>query len=57
MLEAMGVEYVILGHSERRQYFNETDEALNKKVKGCFCSQLNPSSLLWRNFRTKRSKE
>lgn len=32
MLEAMGVEYVILGHSERRQYFNETDETVNKKV-------------------------
>ena len=36
MLEAMGVEYVILGHSERREYFNETDEALNKKVKKAF---------------------
>lgn len=31
MLEAMGVDYVVLGHSERREYFNETDEALNKK--------------------------
>ena len=31
MLEAMGVSYVVLGHSERREYFNETDEALNKK--------------------------
>jgi triosephosphate isomerase len=33
MLEKMGVEYVIIGHSERRQYFNETDETVNKKVK------------------------
>ncbi|MBC2582061.1 triose-phosphate isomerase [Clostridium sp. DJ247] len=33
MLETLGVEYVILGHSERRQYFNETDETVNKKVK------------------------
>ena len=31
MLEALGVEYVILGHSERRQYFSETDEIVNKK--------------------------
>jgi Triosephosphate isomerase len=31
MLESMGVEYVILGHSERRQYFNETDAAINKR--------------------------
>ncbi|NLK94422.1 MAG: triose-phosphate isomerase [Clostridiales bacterium] len=42
MLEAMGVEYVILGHSERRQYFNETDEALNKKVKAAFAHNLVP---------------
>ena len=42
MLEAMGVEYVILGHSERRQYFNETDEALNKKVKKAFEHNLIP---------------
>lgn len=32
MLTAIGVKYVILGHSERRQYFNETDEAVNKKA-------------------------
>jgi triosephosphate isomerase len=42
MLEAMGVDYVILGHSERRQYFNETDEALNKKVKKAFEHNLTP---------------
>jgi triosephosphate isomerase len=33
MLKAVGCEYVILGHSERRQYFGETDEVINKKVK------------------------
>ncbi len=32
MLVEAGVKYVILGHSERRQYFNETDEDVNKKV-------------------------
>ncbi len=32
MLEDAGVEYVIIGHSERRQYFAETDEAINKKI-------------------------
>ena len=32
MLKEMGVEYVCIGHSERRQYFNETDETVNKKV-------------------------
>ncbi len=33
MLTDAGVKYVILGHSERRQYFAETDETVNKKVK------------------------
>ncbi len=32
MLKEIGVEYVIIGHSERRQYYNETDESVNKKV-------------------------
>ena len=33
MLAAIGVKYCIVGHSERRQYFNETDEFVNKKAK------------------------
>ena len=33
MLKAVGVEYVIIGHSERRAYFAETDETVNKKLK------------------------
>lgn len=32
MLKAIGVEYVLIGHSERRQYFGETDELVNTKV-------------------------
>lgn len=32
MLKEVGVEYVVIGHSERRQYFGETDEIVNKKV-------------------------
>lgn len=33
MLKSIGVEYVIIGHSERREYFAETDETVNKKLK------------------------
>ena len=33
MLEEAGVDYVVVGHSERRQYFAETDETVNKKIK------------------------
>ena len=33
MLKEGGVEYVIAGHSERREYFGETDEIVNKKIK------------------------
>ena len=42
MLKSIGVEYVIIGHSERRQYFNETDESVNKKVKAAFENELKP---------------
>jgi triosephosphate isomerase len=33
MLKSLGCEYVIVGHSERRKYFSETDETVNKKLK------------------------
>ncbi len=42
MLKAINVEYVIIGHSERRKYFNETDEIVNKKVKSAFKYGLKP---------------
>ncbi len=42
MLKDAGVEYVILGHSERREYFKETDEFLNKKVLKAFEYGLTP---------------
>lgn len=32
MLKEIGVDYVVIGHSERREYFNETNETVNKKV-------------------------
>lgn len=42
MLKSIGVEYVIIGHSERRQYFAETDETVNQKVKAAFENELKP---------------
>ncbi len=42
MLKSIGVEYVIIGHSERRQYYNETDESVNKKIKSAFENELKP---------------
>ena len=42
MLTEMGVEYVVLGHSERRQYFGETDETVNKRVRAALAAGLKP---------------
>ena len=42
MLKCINVEYVIIGHSERRQYFAETDETVNKKIKSALKHELNP---------------
>ncbi|WP_216831264.1 triose-phosphate isomerase [Alkalihalobacterium elongatum] len=41
-LSDIGVNYVIIGHSERREMFNETDETVNKKVKAAFAHRLIP---------------
>ncbi len=51
MLTEVGVEYVVLGHSERRQYFAETDETVNKRTKAALEAGLKPivcvGELLW----------
>ena len=42
MLEELGVDYCVIGHSERRQYFAETDETVNKKLKRLFAGPITP---------------
>lgn len=42
MLVELGVEYVIIGHSERRQYFGETDATVNSRVKAALAAGLKP---------------
>ncbi len=51
MLKDIGVDYVVIGHSERRQYFGETDETVNKRVKAALAAGLKVivcvGELLW----------
>lgn len=42
MIKAAGVNYVIIGHSERRQYFGDTDELINAKLKQAYEAGLHP---------------
>ena len=42
MLKSVGCEYGIIGHSERRQYFGETDETVNKKIQAAIQADLKP---------------
>lgn len=42
MLKSIGIEYVIIGHSERREYFNETDDSVNKKLKVALRENITP---------------
>ncbi len=42
MLKAAGAEYVVIGHSERRQYFGETDDTVNARLKAALSAGLTP---------------
>lgn len=42
MLQSVGVQYVIIGHSERREYYNETDESVNRKVHAALTDKITP---------------
>ncbi|MGL5269151.1 MAG: triose-phosphate isomerase [Selenomonadaceae bacterium] len=42
MLKEIGVEYAVIGHSERREYFGETDEGVNKRSRAAFAAGITP---------------
>jgi len=57
MLVASGCRYVIIGHSERRQYFHETDEAINRKIKAAVNHDLIPIFCIGETERQRESGE
>lgn len=57
MLKGMGIEYVIIGHSERRQYFNETDEDVNKKLKAALEHNIIPILCVGETLKEREGKK
>lgn len=57
MLKCINVEYVIIGHSERRQYFAETDETVNKKIKSAMQNNLKPIVCVGENLEQKENNK
>jgi len=56
MLVSAGCKYVIIGHSERRQYFNETDETVNRRIKTAFDNDLIPVMCVGESEKERESK-
>ncbi len=57
MLKNFKVEYVILGHSERRRYFGETDEMINKKIKASIKNKINPILCIGETLKERRENK
>jgi triosephosphate isomerase len=55
MLKSLGVTYVIIGHSERRQYFGETNETVNKRLKAALANGLLPIVCVGENLQERES--
>lgn len=57
MLEDLEVDYCIIGHSERRQYFGETDATVNKKLKRIFAGPITPILCVGENLEQREKDE
>jgi triosephosphate isomerase (TIM) len=57
MLVSAGCKYVIIGHSERRQYFNETDETVNKRIQAAVNNDLIPVMCVGESEKERESKD
>jgi len=57
MLKEIGVDYCIIGHSERRQYFKETDATVNKKIKKALAEGILPILCVGESLKTREAKE
>lgn len=57
MLKEIGVDYCIIGHSERRQYFKETDTTVNKKIKKALSVGILPILCVGESLKTREAKD
>ncbi|MCX5669659.1 MAG: triose-phosphate isomerase [Candidatus Omnitrophica bacterium] len=57
MLKDAGCQYVIVGHSERRQFFGDTNETVNKKIKACLRHGLTPIVCVGENLQERESNK
>lgn len=57
MLKEIGVNYCVIGHSERRQYFKETDATVNKKLKKALSVDILPILCVGESLKTREAKE
>jgi len=57
MLKDVGCSYCIIGHSERREYFNETDQTVNKKLKAVLAAGLTPIMCIGEKLEERESEK
>lgn len=57
MLKEIGIDYCIIGHSERRQYFNETDDAINQKLHKLFENAITPILCVGETYDQRQAEE